>query len=43
MVTVSNSASDSKLSLSIVKDCLFNEEAHRKETGADIDRALVTE
>ena len=43
VVTISNLAPVSKLSLSILKDCLFNEEAYRKEMGADIDQALVTE
>jgi len=42
-VTISNSAPGSKLSLSIVKDCLFNKKARRKGMSADINQALVTE
>jgi len=43
VVTVSNSAPSCKLSLNTIKDCLFNEEAHKKEMGADINQDLITE
>ncbi|KAF7151915.1 hypothetical protein RHSIM_Rhsim02G0085400 [Rhododendron simsii] len=37
VVSLSNSATDGKLSMSIVKDALFNEEARRKEMGTDCE------
>lgn len=46
VVSLSNSAPDGKLSMSIVKDALFNEEARRKEMGTDCEdesRALVSD
>ena len=43
MFTVSNSALGGKLSLNTIKDCLVNEEAHKKEMGVDINQALVPE
>ena len=42
MVSVTDSASGVKLYLSIIKDYLFNEEARRKEKGADIYQTLIT-
>ncbi|CAA0814545.1 Unknown protein [Striga hermonthica] len=43
VVTLSNSASNGKLSMSVVKDALFNEEARRKDMGTDKTHALVME
>lgn len=43
VVTFSNSAADGKLTLSLVKDNLFNEETRRKESGTESPKALVTE
>jgi len=42
VVTVHNLAPDGKLSLSTIKGCSFNEEIRRKEMGAGIEQALVT-
>ncbi|KAF7149825.1 hypothetical protein RHSIM_Rhsim02G0089300 [Rhododendron simsii] len=46
VVSLSNSAPDGKLTTTLVKDALFNEEARRKEMGTDYDdgsRALATD
>ncbi|CAH9062481.1 unnamed protein product [Cuscuta epithymum] len=43
VVTLSNSAPDGKLTMSVVKDALFNEEARRKDMSTDETHALVTE
>ncbi|XP_057954021.1 uncharacterized protein LOC131148323 [Malania oleifera] len=43
VITLSNSAPDGKLTMAMVKDALFNEEARRKEAGADQSQAFVTE
>jgi len=43
VITISNSVIGGKLSLNTLKDCLSNEEAHRKEMSADIDHALFIE
>ncbi|CAH9105075.1 unnamed protein product [Cuscuta epithymum] len=43
VVTLSNSAPDGKLTMSVVKDALFNEEARRKDMTTDETHALVTE
>ena len=43
VVSLSNSAPDGKLTMVMVKDALFNEEARRKEAGMDQSHAFVTE
>ena len=43
VVSLSNSAPDGKLTMVIVNDALFNEEARRKEAGMDQSHAFVTE
>lgn len=43
VVSLSNSAPDGKLTISMVKDALFNEEARRKDMGTNQTHALVTE
>ncbi|CAH9079859.1 unnamed protein product [Cuscuta europaea] len=43
VVTLSNSAPNGKLTMSVVKDALFNEEARRKDMSTDQTHALVTE
>ena len=43
MVTINNSASKDKLSLSTVKNCLFNEEPNRKEMCVDNDQTIFIE
>ncbi|KAF8378616.1 hypothetical protein HHK36_029964 [Tetracentron sinense] len=43
VVTVSNSASNGELSMSLVTNSLFNEETRRKSTGTDNAQALVIE
>ncbi|CAA0811271.1 Unknown protein [Striga hermonthica] len=43
VVTLSNSASNDKLSMSVFKDALFNEEARRKDMGINQTHALVME
>ena len=42
-MSLSNSAPDGKLTMSMVKDVLFNEKARRKDIGTDQTHALVTE
>ncbi|XP_048323873.2 retrovirus-related Pol polyprotein from transposon TNT 1-94 [Ziziphus jujuba] len=43
VVSLSNSAPNGKLTMAMVKDALFNEEARRKDIGMDQSHALVTE
>lgn len=43
VVSLSNSTSDGQLSLTQVKDSMFNEEARRKDLGTNSSQALVTE
>lgn len=43
VVSLSNSAPDGQLTLSQVKDSMFNEETRRKDLGASSSEALVTE
>ena len=43
VVTLGNSAPNGKLTMSMVKDALFNEEARRKDMGTDQTHALVME
>ena len=43
VVSLSNSAPNGKLTMSMVKDALFNEETRRKDIGSDQSHALVTE
>ncbi|CAL5393971.1 unnamed protein product [Camellia sinensis] len=43
VVSLSNSAPEGKLTMSMVTDALFSEEARKKEMGGDQSHALVTE
>mgnify|MGYP003740606461 FL=1 len=43
VVSLSNSTPNGKLTLGTVKDSMFNEEARRKDSGANQTQALVTE
>ena len=43
VVSLSNSAPNGKLTMSMVKDALFSEEARRKDMGTDQTHAFVTE
>ena len=43
VVSLSNSAPNGRLTMSMVKDALFNEEARRKDVGVDQSHAFVTE